>query len=71
MVAAPYDARSRAYVIPALVVGTVQLRGTEVAPAATVPQARSPVSKVPLRLKSIQPQTCPAFEAPLTGTVSE
>ena len=69
--AAPYAARSRAYVIPALVAaGTVQDRVAEVAPAANDPQAFSPVSKAPLRLKSIQPQTWPAFDAPQIGTVT-
>ena len=44
--------------MPALVAaGTVQLKVAVVAPAAKVAQARSPVSKAPLRLKSIQPHT--------------
>ncbi len=50
--------------------GTLQVSVTLVAPAAKVPQTRSPVAKVPALSKSIQPQTAPAFEAPETGTVT-
>ena len=51
-----------------------QVSDTDVAPASNVAQALSfgdEVVKVPLALKSMNPQTFPAADAPEIGTVIE
>ena len=60
------DALMRAKVCPAVsAVGTVQVRGTEVAPAAKGEQTPSAAAKVLSRSKSTQPHTWPASDAPV------
>lgn len=59
--------RSRTYVVPATMpVMFVQFRVALVALAATVAEAASALSKTPLRLKSIHPQSVAVLPVVLT-----